>query len=647
MTSRRITIVATEILGRPRTGGAGTADSLLAVALGRRGHRIELLVAPGRPIGDLSAEWAEIYDSAGVSVRVLEQRQDVRPPFLGATLEVFHRLRAEPPDVVVANDWRGLAYAALRARSLGLALSETAFVIHCHGPSRMLAEFAGKVPDRLARFGQEVTERASIELADAVVSPSTWLLDWMRERGWPVPASARVAQYLGHSAALGKPPVRAPSGHAVRRLAFFGQLREGKGIRLLLSSLNALEEDRLDGVELVFLGLETRRWSAAEIAASLDPRVKERVAAIRLETTLDRSGALEQLLVPGTLALMPSLLDNSPNTVSECIERGIPFLAARTGGIPELVAEADRERVLFEPSPDALAARLRAALTSADGVAPARPARDPQESLKAWLEVVAAVAPSRPSRAAAATRVDVLATGEEGVRRARRLAERTRSVDATAIHAESRRAALAQAAADWVLFLDDEDVPDDELLDTLVAAQAAANADVVTAAVRPNDAPDCVHVFLGDPGSLGLVENHYGVLALVRRELLGRIATPIDGVDLDWRLLALLALQGARIVSVPEPLSVHAGKIGQIGDVPGDGLSVLRLFEQADGAVLADLPRLAATLAAAHARLPQASYGDDGRPKHILRRSSEVLRAEGLGGLVRRAIVRIRNMLAR
>ena len=36
--------------------------------------------------------------------------------------------------------------------------------------------------------------------------------------------------------------------------------------------------------------------------------------------------------------MIPSLLDNSPNVVYECLEDGIPFLASDTGGIGELVA---------------------------------------------------------------------------------------------------------------------------------------------------------------------------------------------------------------------------------------------------------------------------------------------------------------------
>src|SRR5207253_2716558 len=118
MRSRRITVVASELLGRAGTGGAGTADSLLAVALGRHGHDVELLVASGRHIGELSEEWTQTYEEAGVRVRVLERLRGVRPEYLAPTLEVFHALRERTPDVAIVNDWRGLGYAALRSRQL-------------------------------------------------------------------------------------------------------------------------------------------------------------------------------------------------------------------------------------------------------------------------------------------------------------------------------------------------------------------------------------------------------------------------------------------------------------------------------------------------------------------------------------------------
>src|SRR5436190_21980944 len=125
MTPRRITVVASELLGRPGTGGAGTADSLLAVALGRHGHRVELLVASGRDIRELNPRWQGIYESAGVDVRILERIDGVRPSYLAPAFEVHRALRERPPDVAIVNDWRGLGVLALRARQAGVALGET------------------------------------------------------------------------------------------------------------------------------------------------------------------------------------------------------------------------------------------------------------------------------------------------------------------------------------------------------------------------------------------------------------------------------------------------------------------------------------------------------------------------------------------
>ena len=50
-----------------------------------------------------------------------------------------------------------------------------------------------------------------------------------------------MIQNLLRSAALGEPVQRAPSRSRIRRLAFFGQLREGKGIRVFLESLRRKE----------------------------------------------------------------------------------------------------------------------------------------------------------------------------------------------------------------------------------------------------------------------------------------------------------------------------------------------------------------------------------------------------------------------
>ena len=121
-------------------------------------------------------------------------------------------------------------------------------------------------------------------------------------------------------------------------------------------------------------------------------------------------------------------------------------------------------------------------------------------------------------------------------------------------------------------------MPDPTFLDGLVAAQAATNADVVTTAVRLEDGD--LQLFLGEPGSLGLIENQYGVVGLVRSELAAAQPLVDGGVDPDWALFARLALAETKIVSIPEPLASHRGNPGRVTDVPGEGLMVLDAFEE-------------------------------------------------------------------
>jgi hypothetical protein len=326
--------------------------------------------------------------------------------------------------------------------------------------------------------------------------------------------------------------------------------------------------------------------------------------------------------------------------VSECIEQGIPFIATDTGGIAELVAEGDRGRVLCTPTEHGLAEALRRALAGRPTFAPAQAGQSARDSLDAWFALVETVAPRRPNGASAATQVAVVATGPSSAGRARRLASATQSVEVDVVAAESRGAGLAQTSADWILFLDDDDEPDEGILEVLVAAQASAAADIVTTAVRPGNDPTGIQLFLGDPGALGLVENQYGVLGLIRRTF---AAEPPEGaIDPDWPLFARAAVRGARIVSIPEALSQQSGRPGEIGDVPGEGLAVLAAFEESRQEI-EGLPQLAATLAAAQARAWSGPATPSQPENNLIGRSLRVLRTEGAQGFARRAAKRVRE----
>jgi len=529
---RRVAFVADELLGYAGNG-IGTTTTFVSLALARMGHSVEVLFAGPPPPGPVDAEWQRLYDDAGVRVREVPQGdQKVEPGLFTRSRDVEAALRADPPDVVVVQDLGAPAYTALRLRRLGLAFERTSFVAFCHGTRQWITDVSRKVRVLPGAHAVTVLERASVELADVVVSPSGYLVDWMLSQGWQLPEQTFVIPHVSRAGATGHPPpARAPANGA-ERVAFFGRLEERKGVRPFVAALNALEPELLERLDVAFIGRPTPPWPVDGVKELLSEQARRALRGLAFETTLDQHEALEQLRRPGTLAVMPSFEENSPNTVYECLENGIPFIASNVAGIRELVAPEDRARTLFEPTPEGIAAALRHALADGEKMRPARPAFDDAESLRRWDQVLGLPAHPPPPIGA----VEAVEPG-------------------------------------WVLVQDDGDVPEPELIETLVRAQQVSGADIVSCGLFVDGT---VYLFPGEPGALGLLGNGYGTVALVRRSLLEGETT-----DPRWPLFAKLSASGARIVSVPIPLVSSGAPPAKVDTHPTEALRVMNHFEQA------------------------------------------------------------------
>lgn len=541
---KRITLVADELLGYVRTGGIGTATTYLAVALGRRGHDVELLYTGEPPAAPMAEEWSRLYESTGVAVRQLERtNRQIEPPFFARMRDVEDALAERSPDVVIVQDLAAPAYTAMRMRNLGLAFERTLFVVYCHGGRRWITDMARKARVLPGAHAVTVLEQASVEIADGVVSPSAYLLDWMRGEGWRVPAQAWTIPHLTRAAATGEVVERAPAnGGHVERIVFFGRLEERKGLRPFVAGLNLLSPELLRDLELEFLGSATPAWPRERIEGLFTAETRSSLRAISFHTELDQPGAFARLSRPGTLAVMPSLGETFSNAVYECLERGIPFIASDAGAPSELVAAEDQERVLFEATDSGVAAAIRRSLSSPEPLRPARAAFDPAAALARWDEVVE-LEPEPPTRVGPG--------------------------DSALVHQQ-------------------DDVLDDDCAETLARAQASSGVDIVTCGVRLEDGTE--RFFLGEPHGLGLVANHYGSVGLVRRELLGESPAPEN----PWALYARLNLEGATIASVPRALATQRS----VNDDSATALIVAQQFEGHLPAQLQGLARLSAGLAA-------------------------------------------------
>jgi glycosyltransferase involved in cell wall biosynthesis len=547
-----VTFVADELLGYAGNG-IGTTTTFVSVALARRGHDVTVLFAGPQRTGPVTAEWRDLYEDAGVVVRELPPGDgSVEPRHFARARDVEAELRADPPDVVVVQDLGAPAYTALRLRRLGLAFERTSFVAFCHGTRRWVTDVSRKIRVLPGAHAVSVLERASVELADAVVSPSAYLVDWMRGEGWRLPTATFVIPHVSRAAATGeRRPVPVEPAERVERIAFFGRLEERKGVGPFVEAVNSLAVD----VDVEFLGRPTPPWPVERIRELL---THERVA---FETELDQHEALERLRRSGTLAVIPSFEENSPNVIYECLENEIPFIASDVAGIRELVAADDRARVLFEPTADGIAAALRRALANGGALRPARAAFDDEESLRRWEHVLALPAHPPPPTGGGAL--------EPG----------------------------------WVVLGGDDDEEAPELVETLVRAQQASGADVVTCGLSVNGT---THLFPGEPGALGLLANGYGTVALARSAL-------VEGREREarWPLLAQLSLEGAKIVSIPWPLATSSTAPATLQTQPAEALRVLASFERALPDNLRFLAELVTRTAAAEpvpAQAPRRSF---------------------------------------
>ena len=390
-----VCIVTHEFAGLPGSGGIGTAFAGLAEALSAAGHAVTVLCTGLLPV-PAGFETDSAAAKAGVTVvRLPDSPVRVEgDQFLRLSHDVFAWLAERRFDVVHFADWTGLGFCATAAKRQGLAFAGTTLAVGLHGPTRWVRSATGGGLEGSGELAIDFLERRSAEWADVVVSPSRYLLDWLRGAGWSLPARAEVRQnILPRPAGSAVFPPTAP--RPMRELVFFGRLETRKGVTLFCDALDRLAaEGGFPDLGITFLG-GSAPVDGEDGAAYVRRRARAWPWPVGFRHGLSSSEALDYLGGEGRLAVIPSRIENSPCTVAECLIRGLPFLASRVGGTAELIADEDAGRVLFVPEADALAARLGRTLRDGAASARLRVAQDAvAEEWRAWHAAEAAAPPA-------------------------------------------------------------------------------------------------------------------------------------------------------------------------------------------------------------------------------------------------------------
>jgi glycosyltransferase involved in cell wall biosynthesis len=614
----RICVASKDIAGPFHCGGVGTAYQGLALALAGVGHDVTVLYTHEAIRGG-EERWREAYEQHGI--RFVHAPQPRPAPLWyshrkEASFACYRELVARGPfDVVHFHEWLGLPYYSLLAKRQGLAFGATTLCVGAHGPLRWSRAGEKRLPSTRDDLIIDYMERLSVELADVVISPSRYMLEWMRDDGWDLPERSYVAQnLLNLPGNLTETSQGAPAAPAIRELVFFGRLDRRKGVVFFCDVLDRIAENAPADLAVTFLG------SAVMLDEPSDAAVRRRAArwpfSVTIETNADRDQALAYLRKPGRLAVMPALADNLPCTVHECALAGIPFLATDVGGTAEIVESGARSLALAPPEIEAFTERLRAIFASGQqAVTPRVPASEAARRWVAWHGSLGACDPEsakdlesavtrpvasvsvclahyeRPRELAImidslraqtqtgfelvvvddgspseAARVALAALEPEIVRRGGAVLRIENSGPGAARHAAAER-----ARGECLLFVDDDDFLEPRALATLVGVAERTGADALVSAYRrfqgDGAPPVDTHAADAHGANAGIPLGPALAAALVYPELGGTVifvrrdayfacgGFPRDrNVDEDWELLLSLVESGYELQVIPEVL---------------------------------------------------------------------------------------------
>jgi len=384
-----VCVVTSEILGPMKNGGIGTATSALIDSLAANGHRITILytlVQRGHPeCAERNwAHWVDQLAERGIILTYIEHDGEYRE-WLRKSWLVKQHLATHEYDVVYFNEHHGSGYYTLAAKRAGLQ----PFVdrVHCvitHGSIEWVCNTNDQWLSRADDLQMIGVERRSVEWADVVIGPSQYLLMEYQRYGWSLPRHTYRQPYpfpIGVK-------MQARSRTPVDELVFFGRLETRKGLWLFCEALDRMGET-LRGRKVTFMGRPTD-VSGIRSPLLIMSRAEKWPCEVNLLLDFSQEEALEYLSKPQRVAVMPSLADNSPCVVYECMQQHIPFVATSGSGADELVHGDCSASVMCEPTAISLSERLTEVITL--GATVAWPRFEAAENLarwKAWNQMLA------------------------------------------------------------------------------------------------------------------------------------------------------------------------------------------------------------------------------------------------------------------
>jgi len=300
-----------------------------------RGHRVGLIAdaSTGGPQAD--AKLAELAPVLALGLTRVAMSRDVGPRDVTACAHVARR--AADVDVVHGHGAKGGAYARM---------AHTPRPIRVYTPHGGSLHYAWNSP---AGFLYLAAERLMMSRTDLFLFESAYGREVFRAKIGDPGKRARVV-HNGVAAAEFVPVAADPQASD---LVFVGELRQLKGVDVLIAAVAALAHDG-------------RRVTATIVGEGPD-RAAFEAAAQPLGAAIRFVGAkpARAAFALGRLLVVPSRAESLPYIVLEAAAAGMPMIATHVGGIPEIYGP-ESAALVAPDDPAALTRAIRLALDEPD-----------------------------------------------------------------------------------------------------------------------------------------------------------------------------------------------------------------------------------------------------------------------------------------
>ncbi|OGL46000.1 MAG: hypothetical protein A2W05_01195 [Candidatus Schekmanbacteria bacterium RBG_16_38_10] len=295
------------------------------------------------PIYFFNVQYIDRLPASDVALSVLEQ-----------IVYFYHNLR-----LVESQDVEGYGFRISQAKLSGLVPPSLLLKICCHGPRLYLENNRQDWLDPVM-FSSLDEERIAVESADIVSYPTDFIYRLCLDAGYNIGSGKAEKQRLPFTY---KTNTVDKGFGKIDTLIFFSKRVFFKGFSSFTEAVRILLEDISFTSSIKRIILLGPRFDYMQKENEFFDSLKSRVEIIELSPK--RAEAIYTIAdnADRALCIMPFLNDNHPYAVLEAISTGCQILAAKAGGIMELIPAEFHPLVLCEPDMHGIAEGIKKAIS--------------------------------------------------------------------------------------------------------------------------------------------------------------------------------------------------------------------------------------------------------------------------------------------